>query len=148
MIIDGKIKLKNGTEIERFTPNGLKFKDGSELEADVVLYATGYAARVLSRVCSVNADRLFVCSFGDPRSVIRDIVGEEEGKKVVPIWSINVEGEVRGAWREIGLPNVWYMMGNLAWCRFFSKHVALRMSRILSPFVESCSDVIHHVHRN
>lgn len=47
MIIDGDIKLKQGTEIERFTEKGLKFADGSELEADVVLFATGYA--LLSR---------------------------------------------------------------------------------------------------
>lgn len=40
-IIDGKIKLKNGTEIERYTPKGLRFKDGSEIEADVILFATG-----------------------------------------------------------------------------------------------------------
>lgn len=44
MIIDGKIKLKNNTQIERFTPTGLKFTDGSELEADVVLFATGYVS--------------------------------------------------------------------------------------------------------
>ena len=43
MIIDGKIKLKNGTQIERFTSKGLKFTDGSELEADVVVLATGCA---------------------------------------------------------------------------------------------------------
>lgn len=40
-IIDGKIKLKNDAALERFTKNGLKFADGSELPADVVLFATG-----------------------------------------------------------------------------------------------------------
>ncbi len=43
MIIDGKIKLKNDSQIERFTETGLLFEDGSELTADVVLFATGYA---------------------------------------------------------------------------------------------------------
>jgi NAD(P)H-nitrite reductase large subunit len=41
MIIDGKIKLKNDSLIKEFTPNGLKFEDGSEVAADVVLFATG-----------------------------------------------------------------------------------------------------------
>lgn len=41
-IIDGKIKIKNDSQIERFTKTGLKFTDGSEVEADVVMYATGY----------------------------------------------------------------------------------------------------------
>lgn len=40
-IIDGKIKVKNGTDVESFTSKGLKFKDGSEMDADVVLFATG-----------------------------------------------------------------------------------------------------------
>lgn len=48
MIIDGSIKLKSGTHIERFTEKGLKFEDGSELEADVVLFATGYTLLVSS----------------------------------------------------------------------------------------------------
>ena len=42
MIVDGKIKIKNNTQIERYTKTGLKFTDGTELDADVVLYATGY----------------------------------------------------------------------------------------------------------
>jgi NAD(P)H-nitrite reductase large subunit len=42
MIVDGKIKLKNDSLIERFTPTGLRFENGSELPADVVLFATGY----------------------------------------------------------------------------------------------------------
>lgn len=45
LIIDGKIKLKSGPRIERFTKTGLKFDDGSELDADVVLFATGYDAQ-------------------------------------------------------------------------------------------------------
>lgn len=33
--------MKSGAQIEKFTENGLKFDDGSELEADVVVFATG-----------------------------------------------------------------------------------------------------------
>jgi len=41
LIIDGKIKLKNDSRIERFIANGLRFENGSELAADVVVFATG-----------------------------------------------------------------------------------------------------------
>lgn len=41
LIIDGKIKVKNGSQIERFTRTGLKFEDGSELTGDVIVFATG-----------------------------------------------------------------------------------------------------------
>lgn len=41
MIIDGKIKLKNDSQLQSFTESGLKFEDGSEIPADVVVFATG-----------------------------------------------------------------------------------------------------------
>jgi hypothetical protein len=41
LIIDGKIKLKNDAQIDRFTEKGLEFADGSTLDADAVVFATG-----------------------------------------------------------------------------------------------------------
>ncbi|KAF8643204.1 hypothetical protein AX16_009161 [Volvariella volvacea WC 439] len=41
LIAEGKIKLKNDSQIASFTVTGLKFENGSELSADVVLFATG-----------------------------------------------------------------------------------------------------------
>ena len=90
MIIDGKIKIKSSGPIKRFTKTGMVFEDGSELPADVVVFASG---------------------FGDAREPMRRIVGEELGKKLHPIWNIDYEGETRGAWKEIGVENLWCMMG-------------------------------------
>jgi NAD(P)H-nitrite reductase large subunit len=41
MVADGRIKIKSDSELERFTERGVLFKDGSELEADVIVFATG-----------------------------------------------------------------------------------------------------------
>ena len=41
LIIDRKIKVKQGQEIEVLKPNGLLFKDGELLEADFISFATG-----------------------------------------------------------------------------------------------------------
>lgn len=41
LIIDRKIKLKSDGPIKKFTPTGLLFEDGSTLDADVVVFATG-----------------------------------------------------------------------------------------------------------
>uniref|UniRef100_A0A0W0FNY1 Flavin-containing monooxygenase n=1 Tax=Moniliophthora roreri TaxID=221103 RepID=A0A0W0FNY1_MONRR len=106
MIIDGKIKLRNDSKLERFTETGLKFEDGSELPADVVVFATGY---------------------GDARTLIRKICGDEVCDKLRPVWGLNEEGEINGIWRNIGHPGLWYMMGNLALARFHSKHIALQI---------------------
>ena len=41
LIGEGKIKLKNDSPLEAFAETGLKFKDGSELRADVIIFANG-----------------------------------------------------------------------------------------------------------
>ncbi|KAH8999821.1 FAD/NAD-P-binding domain-containing protein [Lactarius hatsudake] len=109
LIIDGKIKLKNDSQISRFTKNGLEFTNGSTLDADTVVFATGY---------------------GDPRAPLLSILEPQAGARLKPIWGLDPEGEIRGAWRDIGIPRAWYMMGNFALCRFHSKHLALQIKAI------------------
>lgn len=105
LIIDGKIGLKNDSTIKEFTKTGLKFEDGSTLEADLVVLTTG---------------------IGDPRGEYKKIIGEELGSKVKQIWGLDSSGEPKGVWRDIGVDNLWAMMGNFAMCRYHSLHVALR----------------------
>jgi len=109
LIIDGKIKIKNDAQIARFTPKSLEFDDGSTLDADAVVFATGY---------------------GDARGPMRKILGPEVGAQLKPIWGLDAEGEIQGVWRDIGVPRVWCMMGNFALCRFHSKHIALQIKAI------------------
>ena len=55
---------------------------------------------------------MFVCdSLGEPLDGIRRICGNDVVDKCSPVWGMNEEGEIRGTWREIGPPNLWYMMG-------------------------------------
>ncbi|KAF8835468.1 FAD/NAD(P)-binding domain-containing protein [Paxillus ammoniavirescens] len=86
-IINGDIKIKSGSSIERLTETGLKFADGSELEADVIVFATGY---------------------GDPRDSMRGICGPEVADKVLPIWCMDGEGESSGVWRNCGQDDLWF----------------------------------------
>ncbi|KAJ7662439.1 hypothetical protein B0H17DRAFT_1093497 [Mycena rosella] len=72
MIIDGKIKLKNDSQLAEFTPSGLKFEDGSELPADVVVFATG---------------------LGDARNTCKQIWGLDEEGEIHGSWrDIGVPG--------------------------------------------------------
>ncbi|GBE89505.1 FAD/NAD-binding domain-containing protein [Sparassis crispa] len=109
LIIDGKIKIKNGCMIERFTETGLMFDDGSELSADVVICATG---------------------IGDTRNSIRSVCGDEIANACKPIWGLDEEGELRGSYRDLGIPGLWYAMGSLVMTRFHSKHLALQIKAI------------------
>ncbi|TFK70711.1 FAD/NAD(P)-binding domain-containing protein [Pluteus cervinus] len=109
LIADGKIKLKNDSQISHFTETGIKFENGSELPADVVIFATG---------------------LGDSRDHIRSICGEDILNRCKPVWGLDAEGELNGCWRDLGLKGLWYMIGNLALARFHSKHVALQIKAL------------------
>lgn len=43
LIVDGKIKMKQGVEITSVKPHGISFADGTELPADEIVFATGYS---------------------------------------------------------------------------------------------------------
>jgi hypothetical protein len=85
LMIDGKVGLKSGTEAVQFKPDGLVFADGSELDADVVIFATGYH-NILHTVGK--------------------IFGEDTVKKTGQVWGLNEECEIRSAYRPCGVPGV------------------------------------------
>lgn len=106
LIAAGKIRVKQGQEIERVLPRGLRFADGSELEADEIVFATGYQ---------------------NMRTQTRMIFGDEVADKVGDIWGFNEEGEMRVIWQDSGHPGFWFHGGNLAMCRYYSRLLALQI---------------------
>ncbi|EIW83472.1 FAD/NAD(P)-binding domain-containing protein [Coniophora puteana RWD-64-598 SS2] len=114
-IISGEIKLKNGSEIAGYTEKGLKLEDGTELEADIIVYGTGY---------------------GDPRDVMHDICPPEVASKVHKVWGLDNEGNLSGIWRPCGQENMWFGVGNLALSRFHSLHLALQIKAIEEGLVK------------
>ncbi|KAF5380330.1 hypothetical protein D9757_007962 [Collybiopsis confluens] len=84
-IIDGKIKLKNGSAIKEFKETGLAFEDGETLEADVIVFATGY---------------------GDSKDSIAPVLGKQVVERMTPIWGLDEEGEVNGIWKDTGVEEI------------------------------------------
>lgn len=109
LVIDGKIKLKQGSEIEEILPEGIKFADGSELEADEIIFATG---------------------FQNMRTQTRHIFGDVVADRVGDVWGFDEQGEMRTIWRRTGQPGFWFMGTNFAYCRYFSRIVALQIKAI------------------
>ncbi|CAG8923664.1 unnamed protein product [Penicillium salamii] len=109
LIIDGKVKVKHGQEISEVLPNGLRFADGSELEADEIVFATGYQ---------------------NMRTQARIIFGDKVADRVGDIWGLDEEGEFRTIWRRSGHPGFWFMGGNLALCRYYSRLLALQIKAL------------------
>lgn len=104
LIIDGKIKIKQGHEVIRIQAHSLVFDDGSELEADEVVFATGFQRM---------------------RSSVRKILGDEVADRVCDVWGFDEQGEIRGMWRKSGHAGFWFAGGNLALCRYYSRSLAL-----------------------
>ena len=44
LVASGDIKLKSNVAVDEITENSVKFSDGSELPADLIVYATGYGS--------------------------------------------------------------------------------------------------------
>ncbi len=125
LIANGEIKVKSGVEIASFTPAGLRFDDGEELAADVVILATGYHSM---------------------HEVVAEIVSRETADRIGPAWGLGSgvrgdpgpwEGEPRNLWKPTAQEALWFHGGNLALSRFYSKFVALqlkaRMEGIATP---------------
>jgi len=109
LIADRKIAVKQGQEITSVLPNGLQFADGSKLEADEIVFATGYQ---------------------NMRTQARGLFGDEVADKVGDVWGFNEEGEFRTMWQRSGHDGLWFMGGNLALSRYFSRMLALQIKGV------------------
>jgi putative flavoprotein involved in K+ transport len=115
LVADGRIKLRSGVEIECFTPETVVLNDGSILEADLVVYATGY---------------------GSMNRFLEDLISPEVAAKVGKVWGLGSdttkdpgpwEGELRNMWKPTQVENLWIHGGNLHLCRHYSLYLALQL---------------------
>jgi putative flavoprotein involved in K+ transport len=115
LVADGKIKLKSRVQVEEIKPKSVKLSDGSELKADVIVYATGYgsmngwAAKLIDQK---TADRVGKC-WG---------LGSATTKDPGP-W----EGELRNMWKPTQQENLWFHGGNLHQSRHYSQFLSLQL---------------------
>lgn len=114
LIADGSIKLAHG-EVERLTENSVILADGTELPADVVVYATG---------------------FGSMNGWAADLISQEVADRIGKVWGLGSgttkdpgpwEGEQRNMWKPTQQPNLWLHGGNLHQSRHYSLYLALQL---------------------
>ncbi|NEQ68299.1 MAG: NAD(P)/FAD-dependent oxidoreductase [Symploca sp. SIO2D2] len=115
LIIDGKVKLKSGTNIAQIKQHSVVLTDGTELSADLIVYATGYQ--------SMN-------------SWAAELISQEVADKVGPCWGLGSdtakdpgpwEGELRNMWKPTLQEALWFHGGNLHQSRHYSKFLALQI---------------------
>ena len=107
LIADRKISLAQGSGVAEFTPTGIRLQDGTALDADLVVLATGYS---------------------NMRETARRLFGDGVADKCQPVLGVNPDGELGGLWRRTGQPGLWFMGGPLAWVRIYAKYLALQIT--------------------
>jgi hypothetical protein len=111
LLSEGKAGVKAGVEPVGYTATGLRFSDGTTVDADAVVWCTGFADT-------------------DARSMVAEIVKTE--LPVDATWGIDEEGEIRGMWkRQLLVDNYWIMGGYTQQHRFHSRTLALQIKAAL-----------------
>ena len=111
LIADRKIGLVQSRDMTEFVPEGLRMSDGTVIEADLVVLATGY--RNLQRGISA-------------------LVGQDIADKVGPIWGFDENHIMRNMWQRTAQPGLWIMGGSLIDARLYSKFLALQVTADLN----------------
>jgi putative flavoprotein involved in K+ transport len=114
LIADGNIKLRKG-QVVRLTEDSVLLDDGTELPADLVVYATG---------------------FGSMNGWAADLIGQDVADKVGKVWGLGSgtakdpgpwEGEQRNMWKPTQQENLWFHGGNLHQSRHYSLYLSLQL---------------------
>ena len=101
--------------MSHLTADAVVLADGTELPADVVVYATG---------------------FGSMNGGAADLIGQDVADRVGKVWGLGSdttkdpgpwEGEQRNMWNPTRQPNLWFHGGNLHQSRHYSLYLALQL---------------------
>jgi putative flavoprotein involved in K+ transport len=115
LIATGEVALRSRVGVARVLPEGVELSDGSVLEADLIVYATGY----------------------EPMETwIAQLISPEIADRVGHVWGLGSGtsrdpgpwvGELRNMWKPTRQEGLWLQGGNLQQVRFYSRILALQI---------------------
>ncbi len=114
LVADGRVKLARG-QVDHLTRDAVVLGDGTELPADLVVYATGY---------------------GSMNGWAADLISQEVADRVGKVWGLGSdttkdpgpwEGEQRNMWKPTQVKALWFHGGNLHQSRHYSLYLALQL---------------------
>ncbi|CUR59080.1 putative flavin-containing monooxygenase FMO [metagenome] len=114
LVANGEVKLAHG-QVDHLTASSVVLADGTELEADLVVYATGY---------------------GSMNGWAADLIDQETADRVGKVWGLGSEttkdpgpweGEQRNMWKPTQQEALWFHGGNLHQSRHYSLYLALQL---------------------
>ncbi|VXC34224.1 flavin-containing monooxygenase [Nocardioides sp. AX2bis] len=114
LVANGDVKLAHG-QVDHLTEDAVVLEDGTELPADLVVYATGY---------------------GSMNGWVADLVDQDAADRLGKVWGLGSdttkdpgpwEGEQRNMWKPTQVENLWMHGGNLHQSRHYSLYLALQL---------------------
>ena len=114
LIIDGEIKLQRG-QVQEIREHSVLLEGGTELPADVIVYATGY---------------------GSMNGWAAELISQDVADKVGKCWGLGLsttkdpgpwEGEQRNMWKPTQQEALWFHGGNLHQSRHYSQFLSLQL---------------------
>lgn len=106
LIAEGKIRVVQYRDIERFDGGGARMRDGTNLPSSLVVHATGYLGQ---------------------EHMVRRLLGDAVADRVGPVWGFGEESEIRNMYTRTRQAGLWFIAGGLAQCRINSKYLALQI---------------------
>ena len=114
LVANGDVRLQSGT-VDHLIETAVVMADGTELAADLVVYATGY---------------------GSMNGWAADLISQAVADKVGKVWGLGSdtakdpgpwEGEQRNMWKPTQQDALWFHGGNLHQSRHYSLYLALQL---------------------
>ena len=114
LVADGSIHLAHGA-VRELTERSVVLADGTELEADVIVHATGY---------------------GSMNGWLTELMSPEVADRVGKVWGLGSattkdpgpwEGDQRNMWKPTQQQALWFHGGNLHQSRYYSLYLALQL---------------------
>ncbi|KAK9855342.1 hypothetical protein MYU51_002791 [Penicillium brevicompactum] len=128
LLEEGKVDIKAHVEPIAYTTTGLRFSDGSCVDADAIIWCTGFADKNVRDTATEILGSSPVQSTSDSHI----LNSQEIAARLDATWGIDAEGEIRGLWkRQSRLDNFWVMGGYTQQHRWHSRTLALQIKAAL-----------------
>ncbi len=107
LIVKRQIGLVQYQDITSIGAQGVQMRDGRELQADLIVLATGYKG---------------------PGHLVESLFGQDVAQRVGPVWGFDAHTqEMRNMWTRTAQPGLWFTAGAFSQCRIYSKILALQI---------------------
>jgi cation diffusion facilitator CzcD-associated flavoprotein CzcO len=108
LVADGAVHLKQGVEVAEVNGSTVTFTDGSQLDVDLIVFATGY--------------HQFWGHIKPALGPVADKIDKAYGRAA--------DGEYANTWRRSAQPGLWFGTGFIRMARFYSRFMALLIKAI------------------